>query len=1197
MRFHTPPSRLLRPLQLSIALLAFGCDGDPTATEPVPSGTPVPPTPEDTAPPTPITPVDTGADRPVSPLPACASLAVDPAGPLQVQVGGTRFLAARNVLGDVGFAVDPPDAGTITATGLFTAATSPGPLEVVVTDSGCIGEVVVAIDVVPALTVSPLQATVPPGSTVQIVVDGGSGAYTCTLLDPTLGTLAGCAFTAGSSAGGVAVEVTDDATGALETVSFVIDAAAALTTRATSGWMAPVGSPVDLEIDGGSGEWQLAPGSPGWLTVVPDPLTGEARLQATTLGAAAITVEDAHVPGLSVTRAFQALEPRSPPTHASGVNNENPRVIEQDLDGDGLPELIVGEKDASVGADRGGVVHVYPGTATGPDITSPTWTLVGEDDLGQLGAGIALGDLDGDGVQDLVVGAPNVNWIANRAGEVSVFLGDGLGGFVTPAAHVFNGQGGNHRLGLAVATCDLDGDGLTDLIASADSVEPVSGERTGAIWFWRQGATGLPLTAEQRHGLRFDGTAWVPVGGGRMGTSALVVGDVDHDGRCDVVAELQSRDWTDGTTGPGFVLAYGGDPTDGLSLEPIRAWTTTGDNAVRFGRSLALGDVDGVTGPGGLPDDLLVGASGWDGAGSSYGRALLFPGGPGGPLVRSPADATWSLAGVGNNDQVGQGVAVAGDGDLVVSGLGERKVWRVPGGTDHVAADLSIDAVGAGTQVFEPVLEPTDTIGFAGTSVAAVGDGVFFPSRLDRVQPDGTVDAVDVTGLHLVAADGTTTTWTLDQPAGDLVGYGLDWFDVDGDGTGSLVVGAPEHGRAGQGALSGAVFVDDGAWTEVSTTGPTFGNNDRRGWGIATGDVDGDGTEDLIVAARTDSRPAAPTVDAACPGGGARNNVGHVAVYLGGTGGIGATPDLIWWPPATGPSVRSVQSGFDANGDGRDDIVVGMSGPRAAVVYGAAAPPAGAIHELCDGDYWTNTENGAFGDAVTAMGDVDGDGCDEVAIAAPTENLGITNRGVVRVFWGYGPTCGRAAAEVTVLARDRPNERWGAALAGGHDLTGDGVPDLVVTSHLRPLGGDRVGGVVLVDGATLAALPTGSPSNGVVPDGPIHGLAPGRVVLESWMPSTGFGSSVAVLPGARIAVGLPDAVIGPVGRGGAVAVYGVDQGDLDPAVAWWVGGDVGSRVGRFGETLVTDANRLLIGAPGADANGHTHVGAAYVASF
>ncbi|RMH02382.1 MAG: hypothetical protein D6702_08990, partial [Planctomycetota bacterium] len=148
-----------------------------------------------------------------------------------------------------------------------------------------------------------------------------------------------------------------------------------------------------------------------------------------------------------------------------------------DLDGDGVPDLLVGAPGADpAGRLEAGTAEVFSG-ATGTPLLSFAGAAVGD----ELGRAVApLGDADGDGTPDLLVGSGLVdpNSIGN-AGAALVFSGaDGA------LLHRFLGASGD-RLGDAVAGAgDLNGDGLADVLAGAWNAAVAGGTRAGAVEAW-----------------------------------------------------------------------------------------------------------------------------------------------------------------------------------------------------------------------------------------------------------------------------------------------------------------------------------------------------------------------------------------------------------------------------------------------------------------------------------------------------------------------------------------------------------------------------------------------------------------------------------------------------------------------------------------------------------------------------------------
>ena len=274
-----------------------------------------------------------------------------------------------------------------------------------------------------------------------------------------------------------------------------------------------------------------------------------------------------------------------------------------DVDGDGFDDVIVGAYSANVcGADAAGRAFAFlgPGLDSVIPLTEPVPELGATFGISVSGAG----DVNGDGFDDVIVGAHSANpWGVTDAGEAFVFLGPDLDS-VIPLTEPVLEEGaifGGRVSGLG----DVDGNGLDDVIVGASAADPwgifAAGE---AFVFLGPGLDSvIPLTEP------------VPEEVGTFGRSVSGAGDVNGDGFYDVLVGAGGT--VDGLAMAGEAFLFLGPDLDSV----ISFSEPAPDSGAGFSSSLSgAGDVDGDS-----LSDLVVGACLGDVGGiETAGEAFVF---------------------------------------------------------------------------------------------------------------------------------------------------------------------------------------------------------------------------------------------------------------------------------------------------------------------------------------------------------------------------------------------------------------------------------------------------------------------------------------------------------------------------------------------------------------------------------------------
>ena len=413
----------------------------------------------------------------------------------------------------------------------------------------------------------------------------------------------------------------------------------------------------------------------------------------------------------------------------------------------------------------------------------------------------------------------------------------------------------------------------------------------------------------------------------------------------------------------------------------------------------------------------------------------------------------------------------------------------------------------------------------APNTAGADGDGVGGSVTVVYLSADGR--AATGTARFVQGQDGVPGV----DEADDFFGSDLATGDFDGDGFEDLAIGAPFE-DIGSEVNAGAVFVLYGSAAGLTTAGAYSTAQDRPdiagapeagdgfGWSVAAGDLDGDGTDDLAVgvpfedlgtvadagavlvlygasSGLADVRselvtpPAVPDRNFGqalatyrpTPGGAAHlvvgapafGALGSVAVYAHAGSALTVASEVTASAPGT--AFGAALAGGDFDGDGAEEFAVGT--PFEAVDgVGASGrvyvyPAAQAFDQTMLAPLAANEAGDDFGAALAAA-DLDGDGRDDLAIGARSEDIGsVVNAGAA--FALYGSDSGLTAVGAFVTAQDRPGvpgtpeaaDVFGFALAASAGRLGVGIP------------GESIGDVEDA-GAVLALVGT---AGGVTADG------------------------------------------------------------------------------------------------------------------
>lgn len=397
------------------------------------------------------------------------------------------------------------------------------------------------------------------------------------------------------------------------------------------------------------------------------------------------------------------------------------------------------------------------------------------------------------------------------------------------------------------------------------------------------------------------------------------------------------------------------------------------------------------------------------------------------------------------------GFAVAATGDLNRDGTPDYAVgaFAADSGGINAGSIIVISGRGGDTLLYLKGEDPRENLGWA---IAAAD-----------IDNDGTADLIagaphfsknDSTGAQVgrvyvfSGADGTQLRRVDGTHQHGRLGYTVASVgDVDGDGYADYAVG--EFGYADSASANlGAVHVYSGQSGEEIRTFVGSERLDRFGGAIAdVGDVDADGTDDLLIGARRHSA--------------AGLSAGRVYLFSGKSGDSLLTLDGHALFEQFGAAVAGVG---DINGDNTPDFAVGApesdeASGRGGCVYFYSGRNGSLLYRR-QGE----VINQVLGCALAGCGDLNEDGIPDLLAGSAGRSQAGRDAGAAYVLSGAD------ASVVREFAGEAVGDNFGRAVACPGDLDGDGVPDLLVGAFGNDDGGIDAGKVYLYSGRDFALL-------------------------------------------------------------------------------------------------------------------------------
>jgi hypothetical protein len=446
----------------------------------------------------------------------------------------------------------------------------------------------------------------------------------------------------------------------------------------------------------------------------------------------------------------------------------------------------------------------------------------------QIGAVVAgAGDINGDGLSDFAIGAPNA-W--STAGQVSVIFGAPSFNFIVDLSMPLNGNNGfvivgesaNNFFGSAIASGDFNRDGVSDLVVGA----PGNGANSGKGYVIYGTRVGFNATFSLATLNGINGFVISPVLAGDRTGYSVAMGDVNGDGFSDLLIGATAGDPGGAPSSGSAYTVYGSNQTSNFP-SPFQLNTLDGIKGSRFntgltnykgGSSVAIADINGD----GFGDSIIGAPGGSPGLVNAGVIYVVFGTNTGFPAAVNLSSTLnglngFSLYGAAANEQASTSLAaddINGDG-------------------------LSEIVIGA------PNAAPGGRFG-AGTTYVLYGATTLYNATYSLTRLLDDSKGFKVNG----------------EKPGDASGRSLGIVDINGNGLKDLMIGAPSTALNGLSGVGTTYIILDSNGTlntTVELSAPSSNRiilrggavNVNSGFSVAgIGDINGDGLPDISIGAK-----------------------------------------------------------------------------------------------------------------------------------------------------------------------------------------------------------------------------------------------------------------------------------------------------------------------------------------------------------